>query len=267
MGEALYTHPLAVDVAREYFRGVVKGLEYLHAQGIVHRDLKCVYGGGGRLMGGEEYLGVVHRDLKCAASLARPLRRHATASVPCRPSNILIQSAAPGAAPPRHTSAAAAARSAILPGVAKIADFGLSALLPLGPRGSASTLLVNVDSTPAFMAPEMFTVGAAVRRGSEPWSSRDTCKAANAPIAFPEAAPRQWHGGRHVEPRSDALLHGHRPPALPRIIAGAPGAAAGERVVVAHLPRHAPARTSVRERGVFLAQTEVPYLLPPLSPL
>ena len=32
MGETVSSKPLAADVAREYFRGILKGLEYLHGQ-------------------------------------------------------------------------------------------------------------------------------------------------------------------------------------------------------------------------------------------
>lgn len=31
--------PFGVDQAREYFRQLILGLEYLHANGVVHRDV------------------------------------------------------------------------------------------------------------------------------------------------------------------------------------------------------------------------------------
>jgi [calcium/calmodulin-dependent protein kinase] kinase len=40
MPEAEYTEPLDPEYARELFRDVVKGLEYLHFQRIIHRDMK-----------------------------------------------------------------------------------------------------------------------------------------------------------------------------------------------------------------------------------
>jgi len=40
MTEAEYNTPLEPEAARAYFRDVVKGLEYLFFQRIIHRDIK-----------------------------------------------------------------------------------------------------------------------------------------------------------------------------------------------------------------------------------
>ena len=67
-----------------------------------------------------------------------------------RPSNILIKSIVSDVAPAstRRLNIPAPIRSVIQAGIAKISDFGLSALLPAGPRGPGSLpLMVNVGES------------------------------------------------------------------------------------------------------------------------
>ena len=37
--------PLSFEITRKYMRDVIAGLEYLHHQGVVHRDIKVREGG------------------------------------------------------------------------------------------------------------------------------------------------------------------------------------------------------------------------------
>lgn len=88
MEEEEYQDPLDPELARQYFRDVLRGLEYLHFQRVSHRDIK--------------------------------------------PSNVLINIDKDN---PQ----------------AKLADFGVSAVLP-----DDSNLLKDPQGTPAYMAPELF---------------------------------------------------------------------------------------------------------------
>lgn len=42
LGDEDGSPPFQVDQAREYFRQLVLGLEYLHANGVVHRDVSQI---------------------------------------------------------------------------------------------------------------------------------------------------------------------------------------------------------------------------------
>ena len=113
-----------------YFCDVLKGLQYLHFQRVVHRGaILSLYG-----------LVVVYMHMRCFTTF----RTFVFSLLDIKPSNLLISSSLPASSAISASSSASASASSSPPdlGVAKIGDFGVSVVL-----ASQAELLTTVAGT------------------------------------------------------------------------------------------------------------------------